>query len=113
MEFTVLQSGTMYISLERCAVIHVADEIEGDMTFTFKFIDDQEHNSGYTRYIVLDKFNAEIIISDPFNKSIRPGERIILGTYKYEYRLMLDFILSEQNEGENARKLQYVLFIGK
>ena len=89
-----------FISEDNPVKILIQDPMDCDMTFTLRLATDQTRSESYTRYHVIDKANAEIIIynvGDSNSVSVRTP--IELGTYKLKYRLFLDYsmVKTEKN----------------
>lgn len=98
----IILEETRAISLDHPVVFVIPDNVEGDMTFTIKLVNNKEDGAdSYTRYNAIDAYNAEIIISNaPKNKSLTIGNDIFLGTYKKKYKLFLKYSLTEILENE-------------
>jgi len=113
METRILQTGTLQLTVNKGESVIIPDEVEGNMCFTFRFIGDNGHNNSYTQYNVIDKFNAEIVISSPNEKAIHPQSKFEVGTYQNTYKLFVDYLLEGKVDGRQDRTLKYVFIINK
>lgn len=100
MEKKELNKYTGKLSNKDSFAVKIQDEVEGDMTFTFKLKNDY-YNHSYTTYHVLDPHNAEIIISNVSGNGVKSQTSIELGTYAGKYRLFLDFVIYQSNNTWN------------
>lgn len=82
---------TVPISLEMPVQVTIHDNIEGNVTFNFKLVEN-EFNDSYTKLEVLDANNADIIISNVrgYGVSCRNYK---VGTFRGNYDLYLNFAI--------------------
>jgi len=91
----VLQEQQYQISYDSPVTINVPDEIEGDMEFVILLENDDTTTDSCTRYRIQDAYHAQIIIINPLDdKNITlKNKMLVLGTYKLEYLLLLEYKL--------------------
>lgn len=82
------------ISYSNSIGLKIIDEIEGNINLTIRQIKDDNDSNSYTRYLVKDLHNAEVIIANADASKFTSTEKpILLGTYKNEYSLLLEYVL--------------------
>lgn len=109
-----LQSGELIISQENSPSIVIKDPIDCDMTFTFKLVKDDNVNKSYTKYNVINREEAELLITNPTAGLVHPTSDIPVGTYQNKYKLYAYFSLAPQDADKDIysdRKLDYSFII--
>lgn len=82
----------------------IPDDIEGDMTFSFKLYNDATDPESYTKMKIVDDFHAEIQIYNANPQlTVRPTHLISAGTYKNDYALYMAYELDKANADGNRR----------
>ena len=88
--------------------MEVVDEIEGNMNFEIKFLEDVDNKSTRLEYAPIDKFNGKINAYN-FKGEQSLKEFMLLGTYKNIYSLHMQF--SSRTMTDVIREVTISLFI--
>ena len=99
------------LSNDKTVRLDIKDPVEGDMHFTIKLEDDTNINESFTRYNILDAYNAQVIIVNvPKDKEIITPSALQLGTYGGKYKLSLKYRLSACDDND-VRRIKVVFYI--
>lgn len=100
---------TYEISKETPAKSIVYDEVEGNIEFSYKIVDEvQNPKDSYTRYEVADPHHATILISNVKGYGVRLNEPFRLGTYMNKYNLYLTYVLYSSDENKWFIEVSYL-----
>lgn len=95
----VLLDQSTQITYEQGAKILIEDPLDVDMSFSFRLSTDSSSEISYTRYNVIDPANGEIVIYNVGNaRTITLKNPILVGTYKKEYKLYVNYVLIAPRE---------------
>ena len=97
------------ISFSKGIYYSIKDDVEGDIDINVALTTDSTEEKSFTRYKVLNAHKALVQICNAHSdKYVRTKEKILLGSYKKEYKLYLQFCL--EPESVNRTRLFKAMF---
>ena len=101
------------ISFSKGIYYSIKDDVEGAIDINVVLSADSTDEKSFTRYKILSAHKALVqICNAPSDKYVRTKDKMLLGSYKKEYKLYLQFCL--EPEGVNRTRVFKAMFtIGK
>lgn len=101
------------ISQEKKVTVKIIDEVEGNINMKLMLKDDDKKKDSYTTYKAIDSHQAEIWIVNAQNDKYTSTQLpILLGTYKKNYSLFLEYVLWPKMS-DSVRMISLKFFIKK
>ena len=99
------------ISLSKSLRVNVIDKIEGNINLGIFVRNDNANNNSYTRYHVINRHKAEILIFNPdITKYTSTDNPILLGTYNNIKQLFMEFVLEPRlSDGCSMIRLKFFI----
>ena len=99
------------ISLSKSLRVNVIDKIEGNINLEIFVRNDNANKNSYTRYHVINRHRAEILILNPdITKYTSTDKPILLGTYNNIKQLFMEFVLEPRlSDGCSMIRLKFFI----
>ena len=97
------------LSLSKGIYYSIKDDVEGDLNINIALTTDNKEDKSFTRYKILNEHKALVqICNAPGDKYVRTKDKMLLGSYKNDYKLYLQFCL--EPEGMNRIRIFKAMF---
>lgn len=97
------------LSFSKGIYYSIKDDVEGDLDINIALATDSTEEKSFTRYKILNAHKALVqIFNAPKDKYVRTKDKMLLGSYKNDYKLFLQFCL--EPEGVNKIRIFKAMF---